>query len=281
MKKAVVLVLLACFAGAAAAQELSLRVMTFNVRYGTAPDGKNAWPKRKGIVANCVKQADPDIIGLQECLEFQARHIVAELPEYQWIGVSRDPDGRGEMTAVLYRTGRLSPVLVRNFWLSEHPEVPGSVSWDSSLTRMATLVRFQDQKTGRFLTYVNTHLDHKGEQARAEGIGVICRELEKEDAALPVILTGDFNAKAGESAPYARAMEAGLRDAWVEAPEKKGPPLTWSAFTAPREGEEGRIDWILFRGKVSAQSCETVLYNEDGRYPTDHYPVLAVLTLAP
>ncbi len=281
MKKAVALVLIACFAGAAAAQEVSLRVMSFNVRYGTAPDGKNAWPKRKDIVVNCVKQADADIIGLQECLEFQARHIVAGLPEYQWVGVSRDPNGKGEMTAVLYRTGRLSPVLVRHFWLSEQPEVPGSVSWDSSLTRMATLIRFQHQETGRFFTYVNTHLDHKGEQARVEGIGVICRELEKEDPALPVVMTGDFNAKAGASAPYTRAMESGLRDAWVEAPEKKGPPVTWSAFSEPKEGEDSRIDWVLFRGNVSAQFCETVLYNEDGRYPTDHFPVLAGLTLAP
>lgn len=264
---------------AVAAEELPLRVMTFNVRYGTAMDGQNAWSKRRDILVNCVKTASPDILGVQECLDFQAEYIAGQLPEYRWLGIGRDQNGKGEMTAVLYRHAGLVPVSVRHFWLSEQPDVPGSVSWDSSLTRMATLVRFHHPATGRFFLYVNTHFDHKGEQARQESVGVVNRELEKEDQTLPVIFTGDYNAMAENSEPYRRAMDAGFRDAWTEAPERRGPPLTWSAFEAPKEGVDSRIDWILFRGAVEPQWCETVLHNEGGRYPSDHYPVLALLTL--
>jgi endonuclease/exonuclease/phosphatase family metal-dependent hydrolase len=46
-------------------------------------------------------------------------------------------------------------------------------------------------------------------------------------------------------------------------------------FGAPRPGDTSRIDWILVGGPIQVQSVETVLYNEGGRYPSDHFPVAA------
>jgi endonuclease/exonuclease/phosphatase family metal-dependent hydrolase len=41
-----------------------------------------------------------------------------------------------------------------------------------------------------------------------------------------------------------------------------------------------RIDWILTRGPVAVERCETVTFNQDGRYPSDHFPVVADLKLS-
>src|SRR5688500_8850186 len=43
-----------------------LRVMSFNVRYGTARDGDDHWDKRKDFLVETIKAFDPDIMGTQE-----------------------------------------------------------------------------------------------------------------------------------------------------------------------------------------------------------------------
>jgi endonuclease/exonuclease/phosphatase family metal-dependent hydrolase len=73
-----------------AAADISLTVMSFNIRYGTDGDGKNSWGKRRATVANVIKHHSVDIVGLQECIDFQAEYLVATLPEYQWIGKGRE-----------------------------------------------------------------------------------------------------------------------------------------------------------------------------------------------
>ncbi len=261
------------------AEEITLRVMTFNVRYGTALDGDNSWSKRKDTLVNCIKQYDPDILGTQECLAMQADYIAANLPDYRWIGIGREQNGKGEMTAVFYKAETLVPVETQNFWLSETPDQPGSKSWDTNCTRMATRIKFHHPKTGRFFVYANTHLDHKSEPARQNGMGVIDARLAPYAGDLPTVLTGDFNSSAGKSKAYDIALEKGFKDSWVEAPDKKGPTITFGEFKAPKPDLDERIDWILYRGGAQALECETVTYNEDGRYPTDHFPVFAVLRL--
>ncbi|HPO31624.1 MAG TPA: endonuclease/exonuclease/phosphatase family protein, partial [Candidatus Hydrogenedentes bacterium] len=203
----------------------TLRVMTFNIRYGTAPDGENHWLKRRDLLVDTIRQYQPDVLGLQECLQGQGEYLQEHLPDYAWHGLGRNRDGSSEMTAVFYRKDRFAPLLIENFWLSDTPEEPGSMGWDAKITRMATRLRLFDRQTGRRFTLVNTHFDHIGEQAREQSVGVVVRRLEQcpPPGDEPVIFIGDFNAAAGKSAPYTAAMNAGFRDAWVESPEKKGP----------------------------------------------------------
>ena len=90
---------------------------------------------------------------------------------------------------------------------------------------------------------------------------------------VPFILMGDFNTGIG-SEPY-RVVSEGLTDAWATAATKSGPTGTFHGFKG-RAGET-RIDWILFRGFARAAQVETVDKNEGGRYPSDHFPIFAVL----
>lgn len=267
---------LVCASGAYA--EATLKVMSFNVRYGTAMDGPNHWRHRKDILVETIRRHAPDIIGTQECLEFQAEYIAEKLPEYRWIGIGRDPGGKGEMTAVLYKRSLLVPIECRHFWLSETPDVPSSKSWDSSLTRITTYIRFHHVPTGEFTHCFNTHFDHRGQEARIRSAELMVEQARAIPSDAPVIIIGDFNAAAESSRPWAVFKEGGYQDAWLAAEHREGPPVTWGAFKAPQPGGD-RIDWILFRGPFSVQHAETVLYNEDGRYPSDHYPVIAQFLL--
>ena len=45
-----------------------VKVMTYNVRFATAPDGENAWPKRREALIGLIKRHDPDLLAVQRCV---------------------------------------------------------------------------------------------------------------------------------------------------------------------------------------------------------------------
>ena len=59
------LMLLNLFPSQVFAGDLELRVMSFNIRYGSAGDGPNQWKNRKEMVFDVLRDHKPDIVGLQ------------------------------------------------------------------------------------------------------------------------------------------------------------------------------------------------------------------------
>jgi endonuclease/exonuclease/phosphatase family metal-dependent hydrolase len=254
----------------------SLRVMTFNVRLPLQSDGVNSWDNRRDIFVETVRKRAPDLMGTQELYALQAEYIVEKLPQYTWFGLSRRGNHEDEHMGVFYLKDRLKPVESGNYWLSETPEVPGSSSWGIPYIRMVTWALFEDLKTGRRFFYYNTHFPHReveDEQARLNCANIIVDRLLARPPGETLVMTGDFNTD-GESATHEIITgKVGFKDAWIEAASKSGPLGTFHEF----KGVPGRrIDWILYRGSLRLASVETITDNQDGRYPSDHFPVLAV-----
>ena len=93
----------------------NLKVMSFNIRYGTARDGDNAWELRRGALLETIDAFGADVLGVQEALHFQLDELVAAMPRYQRIGVGRtDGVEAGEYAAILidrvFREIPLSPI---------------------------------------------------------------------------------------------------------------------------------------------------------------------------
>ncbi len=275
----ILLVIVVLVAGAARA-ETQLRVMSFNVRYGDAFDLGNMWKQRKEIVVDTIRSQEPDILGVQECLDYQTDYIDNALPGYHWFGVGREPDGGGEMMAVFYRKDKLDPIETGNFWLSEKPGEPGSKSWKTHCSRMVTWARFRHRGTKRFFYFFNTHFDHGSKEARRQSALLLANRAGGIANDEPAIITGDFNAKGQRSEPWTTMELHGFEDAWLAAKETAGPPVTFGGFKPPpRDADEARIDWVLVRGPIQVDRCETLLFNRDGRYPSDHYPIVADLRI--
>jgi endonuclease/exonuclease/phosphatase family metal-dependent hydrolase len=98
---------------------------------------------------------------------------------------------------------------------------------------------------------------------------LIASRLSKLPGDIPLIVLGDFN-----TTPDSRVhavLTADLRDVWDAAPQRSGPAATFHEFSGK---PDRRIDWILYRG-VQPLSVRTVTDQEDGRYPSDHFPVVA------
>jgi endonuclease/exonuclease/phosphatase family metal-dependent hydrolase len=283
---------LACLALPASAQDnpradaSDLRVMSFNIRYGSADDGPNRWDQRKPVVLQAIERFNPDLLGTQETLDFQADYLRQQLPEYACVGRTRQRDGpEGEQCALFFRRTRFEQLAAGHFWLSETPDVPGSKSWDSSLPRMATWVLLEDRRAGsRPVCFFNTHFDHRGAQAREESARLIVRRIEALSRAFHdpwVVLTGDFNTTE-ELAPYqvfAPGTEGRLVDTYRAVyPERAPGEATFGGWRGIERG--ARIDWILVDPRFQVQAASIDRTSEKGRYPSDHYPVTAVLRYA-
>jgi endonuclease/exonuclease/phosphatase family metal-dependent hydrolase len=255
---------------AAATGPDGLRVMSFNIRLPVAADGPNRWEARQGLFVETIRRADADIIGTQELWKIQADHLIAKLPRYSWFGIDRRGGHADEHMGVFYRRDRLKLVQLGNFWLSDTPDVPGSISWGHPYPRMATWGLFETIPGGKRFWFINTHFPYRAEDeaAREKGAAAIAAWIAARPDGAPVVLTGDFNT-VPDSGTH-NALSAGLADAWNAAKVRSGPAETFHAFTGKADR---RIDWVFARG-LTAAKVETVTFGRNGRYPSDHFPVV-------
>lgn len=291
----------------AAAQPAGLRVMSFNIRYGTANDGEDRWENRREMVFEVIRSQKPDLVGMQEALRFQIDEILKAVPDFEEVGVGRD-DGKakGEFSVILYRKDRLRLDEHGTFWLSDTPEVPGSKHWGNTITRICTWARFLEAKEGgtnpassnRGFYMFNTHLDHQSQPAREKGIRLILERIAARRHAEPFVLTGDFNA--GEDNPvlaYAAGTISDTHPATETSPagEKKTRPRlrlvdtfrvlhpeekvvgTFNGFQGHTTGD--KIDYILVQPDIKVREAKIIRDHRGERYPSDHFPVIAEMEL--
>lgn len=258
---------------AACAPTPSLKVMSFNVRY-PSDEGPTRWEVRKPVMEATIRDVRPDLIGTQELFQRQGDDLVRALPGYRWFGRDRRGEHTDEHMGIFYRTDRLRLMSQGDFWLSDTPEVVGSMSWGTDLPRLANWGVFETlgSKPRRFL-FVDTHLPHRDqdEAARERGVALILSRLPAIAQDLPVIIAGDFNAEPS-SRVYA-AMSAALTDAWASAPRRTGPEGTFHNFTGT---PEKRIDYLFVRG-FQARQAHVDTRHDGSTYASDHFPVAVTL----
>ena len=192
-----------------------IKVMSFNLRTAAANDGENNWEKRKALALARVQAFEPDLLGLQECRDdAQAEFVRLGLPDYHFYGVHREGPGDSalEMAPLLFRHSSFRLLETGSFWLSETPEVPGSMSWGSNYPRTVSWARLACQDSGLALTYVNTHFDYH--PPAIDGDARVLRQwLDQIREVSPLIITGDFNAEKDSSAYrlLTHRLDSGLR----------------------------------------------------------------------
>lgn len=263
--------------------DTQIRVMSYNIRYDNPDDGINRWDNRKQRVGNLILFHRPDVIGLQEALLNQINWLENHLQDYEWIGVGRaDGKNEGEFSPIFYNAERLEALEHNTFWLSSTPEKP-STGWDAALPRIVTWAHFRDRSTGEEFYAFNTHFDHRGEAARAESASLIINKIEGmagED--IPVVLTGDFNAQP-DSEPYS-ILTGALSDAFhaTRLPHY-GPEATYldedGGFSVSSGQGGRRIDYIFTNELTTVLRHGILSTFRDGRFPSDHLPVMADIAL--
>ena len=274
------------------ADDLELRVMSFNIRYGSANDGDNHWKNRREMVFEVIRDHPSDVVGLQEALRFQMDEIREAHPVYGEIGVAREDGNRdGEYSSILYRTDRFGVGESGTFWFSDTPEVAGSNTWGNACVRICSWARLIETKTGKAFYIYNLHLDHVSQPSREKSAVLLAERIKNRRYKEPFVVTGDFNA--GENNPVITYLKGQIA---VEGPDgskaKTSVPMidtfrvihpevkdvrTGHAFRGTRKGN--KIDYVFVPPGTKVLKAEILYDNVDGRYPSDHYPVIASFEL--
>jgi endonuclease/exonuclease/phosphatase family metal-dependent hydrolase len=251
-----------------------ISILSFNIRYDNPGDSLNSWQFRKERVAQFIRFHDVDIFGLQEALRNQIADLDSLLTNYDWIGVGRD-DGKeeGEFCPVFFNKNRFTLEEQETFWLSESPSLAGSKGWDAALPRIVTRCYFKDRRTGHVFGIFNTHLDHMGEITRRKSAELLVEKIEKSKNMGPLLVTGDFNCT-DTSVVHTIMKKGGFRDAFTVSQQPNyGPNSSWNGFKEIENGN--RIDFIYVYGKMRVLKHAILTDRWDGRFLSDHLPVIA------
>ena len=256
-----------------------LTVMTFNIRLDTQADGINRWEARIPLFTGYMDSVAPDIVGMQEVLHNQLLDILDIMPGYAYTGTGRD-DGMqgGEYSPVFFREDRFTLYDHSQFWLSETPEIPGSLSWDAAITRIVSWAALKDRQSGDLIYAFNTHFDHRGVQARLNSIELLSEKIKEIAGDSPVIVLGDFNIRK-ESDDYRFMIDTfsennGLSNAeLISRAPVTGAESTFNGFRTDIEPRV--IDFIFVDNNLYVSSYRVDKVMENGIFISDHWPVVA------
>ena len=261
-----------------------LRILTFNIRWNNILDAANGWTYRKEAVAKVIRET-ADVAGLQEVTPDQRQWLQEQLSEFEFVGLGREPEDKGESVPVIFRKERFELQESGTFWLSETPGLVASKTWGNQIPRICTWVKLRERKSETSFWVYNVHLDHQSGNSRVRGIELVAERMKERSGGEPAILVGDFNATVGEG-PISALLK------------RENPALTstFDALNVPAEGtfhgftgatKTRAIDFIFFEKKrwsVKSGSVVKATYKgTDGvdRFVSDHFPVEAVLVRSP
>jgi endonuclease/exonuclease/phosphatase family metal-dependent hydrolase len=263
--------------------ENDLKIISLNTRYDNPEDSLYAWPNRIPVILNFFKSENPDLIGLQEVLIHQYEFLDSVMAEYGSVGVGRaDGVKEGEMNPLFFKKERFDLIRSKTFWLSETPDVPGTMAWGASLPRIVSWVELSDKMTHEHFYFFNTHFAHDSDSARIMSSELLLGKVDSLAAGFPFIITGDFNmlhsskgysilTDPHESVPL-------LSDAYAITEKRPvGPAYTFNGFS--EKPSSGRIDYIFVRNGMKVLEHRIFIKKERGIYISDHWPVMAVVNL--
>jgi len=265
-------------------------VMSFNIRFGTADDGPDRWAVRRPRALEAIRKRAPDILGVQEGLDFQLDEIGAAFPRLERFGVGRD-DGKsaGEHAAIFYDAGRFERTDGATFWFSDTPNRPCSRSWGNEICRICTWVRLRERASDRSLAVYNVHLDHRSQPSRRRSVELLLDVIGRQEHSDHVIITGDFNAD--EDSPeiqFVKSTQVSLHRDDESAPlrfvdsyrvlhPEQGESGTFNSWVGNKRGP--KIDYIFLPSGTFGVVAAAIAHDRfDGRFPSDHFPVWARLT---
>lgn len=257
-----------------------MKIMTFNLRADNPMDIHNRWKQREELVYEVLKEYDCDIIGFQEVTREMKKGLVNACADYEKIGEGRTRQFFMEENSLFVKKQH-KIIKDKTFWLSKTPDKRSSTIWYSLFPRICTGA-VCEMEDGKKVRVYNTHLDCLLPKAREYGLKVILNHIkaQQEEETLPCILMGDFNAKPNSKLikKFKNGQYAGNR---FIAVQEVNPDLykktTMSGFKGREEGRH--IDYIFVTEEFKVKSMEIVKYHKNGRYPSDHYPIVAELEL--
>ena len=255
----------------------TLTVATYNLLYDNRGDSGNLWVNRAPIQSNLIRFHDFDVVGIQEGLINQLEDLSKALPQYTRYGIGRD-DGKaaGEHSAIYYKKDKFKLLKRGDFWLSQTPDQPGK-GWDATCcNRICSWVQLQDIASKKIFYFFNVHFDHQGVIARIESAKLMIEKIKTIAGNTPAVFTGDLNGGRNSDC-YKYIANAGVtKDSYDLAGFTYENNGSFNSFRTPRGMEV--IDHIFVTKQFTVKKWGILTDTYFGKYPSDHFPVMAVVS---
>ena len=252
-----------------------IKVMSFNLRMDTEYDGINRFRNRIDRVMEVIEKENPDVIGFQEVTDYMRGVMRENLKGYTVVGCGRSKELKDEAMLIAFKHGDCELLSLENVWLSATPNIPGSRDGgdQSGCPRMYTVATLKHKNIDTCFNFINTHLDHEGENARYLGSMQIVQAISQTNEKF--VLTGDFNATPDAKEIKLITSALAYRGA-IDCTEDLTP--TFHAFCKWPKEDWVKIDYIFTDGKcIASYKVEDIM--EDGKFYSDHNAVVAVIEL--
>lgn len=256
---------------------MKLCLISSNIRFDNPADGINAWSHRRSLLTRALLAHGPDLIATQEGRFEQLKDFESLLSDFEMIDHHRSWIKERMYPTFFMRKSAFELIKSEDLWLSETPDVAGSKSFGSAFPRLMTWMKIQPKNSKSNLLVINTHLDHIKTETRTSQIQVLSQEIKRIwDRNSSLVVMGDFNASPDSEVRESLLSEfPNLIDSWRL--HNQAEETSHHAFDGICPGGN-RIDWIMTDEKVSVESCFLDKNPVDGKYPSDHFPVICKIT---
>jgi endonuclease/exonuclease/phosphatase family metal-dependent hydrolase len=265
--------------------KLAFRICQYNVHFDYEDDGaERRWVKRRDLCSGLLLASKASVACIQEEKDDQVDDLKARMPGWTFVGRGRLADGKGEHTSVLFKSDVWSCVDHGDFWLSDTPDTPGSISWGCKYTHKATwaLLKLAAEGKSGQVVVISTHFDENAgmDEARKKSSEVVRTYIGKHFKKANIVVCGDFNSAVTDASHEVMAdtsIDPPLQDVWDVVRPPEPAPGTVHHWTGVAKTK--RIDWIFMGGGVTANSIHIDRWNKDGKYGSYHFAVEADLEL--
>ncbi len=242
----------------------TVKAMSFNIRTKNAETvDPERWSARKNICVDVINRNSPDVIGIQEGEPEQLDYL-ASMSNGEW----------DRSHSILYRKDKFKIAEEGVFWYSDTPDVQ-SKSWKQDMIRSCRWVLFEKNSGGTFYFY-NTHWTYTSNRAREKSAKLLVDRISKRsNKDVPYIVVGDMNAAENErSIRYLKNNgKAPMKDTFRDLKRDINNVGTYHQWSGDTDGS--KIDYVLAGGKEFKTISATIdHFKKDGKYPSDHFPVI-------
>lgn len=253
-----------CASLSGASERSAVSLATFNIYHD-----RDRWDQRLPLILDVLREASPDVIGLQEVLQDAATNLpnqaqtIAEALGYQVVFVSADAEG--------------APRRYGNAILTRLPIVEQATTRLEPMDDYRTAVRVCVRIGDRLIDVVNTHLHHT-----PEGGAIRQRQIETlmtwlGDTGRPLILMGDLNASLAN--PEMTRLQP---PRFVSVLPTVHPDQATRTTLNPAYGHRlDQIDHILVEQRHFEPVTAAIVGDEarEGVWPSDHFAVVGTVRM--
>lgn len=241
-------------------------MMSFNLRRDALEDGVHNWKYRKQYCADLMNNKKCDIICNQEVMPHMFKFLITELKDnYEYYGIDTSTGLQLHNTinpfteglTIFYNKHKYECVEKGRFWLSDKPNIP-SRTWGNVVYRIAMFVKLKNKFTNEELVIVNTHFDHKSDEAIEKSAKTMAEFANKLDC--EVFIAGDFNCI------YNDDLMKPMNDVLHHNVTSSLPTFTGFKFNKKKI-----IDMIYTK---KPYKCSVVKQSYNGHNISDHCPII-------